>query len=321
MNRLHAIIRKTHCLGTHHRFAIDALPMVQSDAGKRLTAWLLYYHHSYLRGAIDPDERFRDYHNHVLHARDGYWGGAPRVAQQWYDRLQKYLRAERFSDAAHAAGVLSHYVADVIQPLHTISSDREALIHRPMEWSIDQCYDRILQTYYDEDMQVVLQLSDRPGWLGALMLHAARFANQRSDMLVRRYQFQEGVRNPCDGFDDRSVTCLAELFGLTLTSWAQVLQRAAADSESYTGYPIPECQFGWAMIDATLRLPIVLWKRQSRCRVEAASVKALAEEYFRTGKLTQWLPAEVDIKRRVIAIHDDEKRPRGDHSGLRRVAS
>ena len=73
-NRLHAIIRRTHCQGTHHRFAIDALPMIRSDAGKRFTAWLLYYHRSFLRGAIDPDVRFRDYQNHILHVREGYWG-------------------------------------------------------------------------------------------------------------------------------------------------------------------------------------------------------------------------------------------------------
>ncbi|MCA9138754.1 MAG: zinc dependent phospholipase C family protein, partial [Planctomycetales bacterium] len=202
MNRLHWVIRNAHCLGTHQRFAVDALTMLQTDAGKRFAAWLLYYHRAFLRGAVDPDIRFRDYHNHILHVRDGYWGGAPRVAHQWYERLQKYLRAERFRDAAHAAGVLSHYVTDVIQPLHTISTDREALVHRPMEWSIDQSYDRIVQRWNDDGVDVMIRLSDKPGWLGSLMMHSAKYASVRSELLVRRYHFQDGVRDPSKGLDD-----------------------------------------------------------------------------------------------------------------------
>ncbi|CAN0424209.1 unnamed protein product, partial [Hapterophycus canaliculatus] len=110
------ILRAAHCRSTHHHFAIDALPLVGTDAGQRLVSQLLRHHSRYLTGAKDPDSRFRDFQNHVVHVDDGYWGGAPRVAHQWYDRLQKYLRQDRWSDAAHAAGVLSHYFTDPIQP-------------------------------------------------------------------------------------------------------------------------------------------------------------------------------------------------------------
>ena len=310
MNRLHAIVRDVHCIGTHHRFAIDALPLIRSPAGKRLADWLLYYHRSFLRGAIDPDIRFRDFHNHVLHVRDGFWGGAPRVAHQWYDRLQKYLRAERVRDAAHAAGVLSHYVTDVAQPLHTICGEREGVIHRPMEWSIERSYDRINQYWRDNGVDVQIQLSDRPGWLGSLMMHVARHANSRSDFLIRRYRFQAGVQDPRDGLDQPAVSCLAELFAMAITSVSQVIARAAEETESYTGYPIPECRCAWAIVGAAVRVPLSLWKKHSRRCVESRSIEALAREYYRSGTLSQWLPAEVDIKRRVIAVHKDEQRRR-----------
>ncbi|QEG02700.1 hypothetical protein Mal15_68210 [Stieleria maiorica] len=308
MNRLHTIVRHTHCIGTHHRFAIDALPQIRSDAGKRLAAWLLYYHRSYLRGALDPDIRFRDYQNHVLHVRDGEWGGAPRVAYQWYRRLQKYLRAERFRDAAHAAGVLSHYVSDVIDPLHTVSNQREALIHRPWEWSVDRSYDRIVQKSRQDGIRAVIELADGPEWLGSLMLHAARYANQHCDPLVRRYRFRQGVKSPTEGLDGPSIECLAELFCLAITSIGLVLERAAEESESYTGYPIPKAHCGWALIGATLRAPIGIWNSWVRRQVESISIRALAEEYDRNGQLAEWLPAEVDIKQRVIGIHQAEKR-------------
>ena len=311
MKRLLAIIRNVHCIGTHQRFAIDAVSMIQTDSGKRLAGWLLYYYRSYLRGAIDPDVRFRDYHNHVLHVRDGYWGGAPRVAHQWYNRLQKYLRAERFSDAAHAAGVLSHYVTDVIEPLHTISNDREALIHRPLEWSIDQSYDRIYQRSRDEGLRIRIRLSSRPGWLGSMMMRAAQIANQRCEGLIRQYRFEEGVQDPLDGLNDQSVDCLAELFALAITAVCEVLQRAAEETESYTGYPIPECGSTWPTIGATVTSPLACYNKIMRRRDEMASIRALADEYFRTGQLSQCLPAEIDIKRRVIEVRDAEIRRRG----------
>ena len=103
MDRLHSLVRSAHAIGTHQRLVVDALPHVKSAAGHRLVRWLLYHHRSMLRGAVDPDERFRDFHNHILHVADGYWGGAPRVAHQWYGRLVTHLIAERFDRAAHAA--------------------------------------------------------------------------------------------------------------------------------------------------------------------------------------------------------------------------
>ena len=150
MNLLCRIVRDLHCGCTHHRFAVDGLSLVQTESGQRLSSWLLRHHHRYLRGAIDPDIRFRDFQNQFIHVDEGYWGGAPRVAHAWYDRLQRYLRQNRFSDAAHAAGVLSHYFTDAFNPLHTVSNDRETLVHRPLEWSVDQSYDQIFQTWQDD---------------------------------------------------------------------------------------------------------------------------------------------------------------------------
>ncbi|MEM9646066.1 MAG: DUF4332 domain-containing protein, partial [Planctomycetota bacterium] len=109
MNPLLTILRAAHCRSTHHFFAVDALPLVQTGAGKRLVSWLMRHHDRYLTGAKDPDTRFRDFHNHVVHVADGYWGGAPRLAHQWYERLQKSVRERDFSEAAYAAGVMSHY--------------------------------------------------------------------------------------------------------------------------------------------------------------------------------------------------------------------
>ena len=155
---LSSFLQRLHCSSTHHYFALDALPLVQTPGGKRLVRVLLRHHERYLRGATDPDTRFRDYQNHVIHVKDGYWGGAPRMAHKWYDRMQRYLRTNRFSDAAHAAGVLSHYFTDSFQPLHTEHSELERVLHRPIEYSIYHAYSDIYRLWRDSQMEVVFQL-------------------------------------------------------------------------------------------------------------------------------------------------------------------
>jgi len=304
---LHAVVRRVHAVRLPQRFAIDALSLVDTPPGKRLASWLLRHYRRYLRGAIDPDVRFRDFHNHILHVREGGWGGAPRVAHRWYQGLQKFLYSERFDRAAYAAGVLSHYVSDVMQPQHTASTDHEALIHRPLEWSIECCYDQILSHWTADEFRVVMQVPDHPHWLGSLMTHAARFAEQRFDPLVQRYRFQDGIRDPKAGLDDASIRLLAETFGITMTGWARVLERAAADAEAFSEAPLIAARPLLAMPGAVARIPLAACGRGVHLWRESEAVERLADEYFRTGRLNRRLPAEVDIKRRVIEVRRRER--------------
>ena len=307
MDHLCRILGRAHCRYTHQRLAVDALSMLGTDAGKRLTPWLLRYSNHYLRGAIDPDLRFRDFHNHILHVRDGCWGGAPRVAQLWYQRLQKYLRRERLADAAHAAGVLTHYLTDLIQPLHTINDHREAIVHRPFEWSVHCCYDRIRQQGRRSGLRVQVKIADHPHWLGSLMIHAARHSTSHATELTRGYRFNEGVKKPSRGLDDDAIDRLAELFELTLVTIAAVLDRAATEAESFTGYSIPSCGLKWATTRAVLSVPFGVGRKIWRVRQENRTIRNLAQEYFQDGKLTDHLPDEVDIKRRVIEVYHRER--------------
>lgn len=308
MTRLQKIVRRNHAIGTHQRFAIDALEAIEGEAGKRLGRWLLRHHRAYLRGAIDPDVRFRDFHNHILHAREGFWGGAIRVAEQWHDRLRRHLNAERFREAAHAAGVLSHYVTDMLQPLHTATDLRETLVHRPLEWSIESCYDSIMDARDRMQVRVEIQLSRRQNWLGELMIESARLAEQRFDLLVRHYRFQEGVNDPRSGLDDVAMESVAELFAVAVNAWARVLERIATEREEESRYQIPTCHLGSATAHALVTVPYAVWRRRLRRQFQTIAIRGLADEYFRTGQLRENLPAEVDIKQRVIKVYHDERR-------------
>ena len=306
MKALITILRAAHCRSTHHFFAVDALPLTRTESGKQLAALLLSYHDEYLRGAKDPDTRFRDFQNHVIHVQDGCWGGAPRVAQQWYDRLLKYLRTDRFEYAAHAAGVLSHYFTDPIMPLHTAQCDYEKVVHRPLEWSITKSYQTIFQKWQTDDIEIVFDLSEDDGWLGDAIVQCARFANKKYNQLIDDYNLELGVENPIDGFDKRTHEQLSELFGLAITGWARILDRAGTEMVVQRDEPLPEFPLSLPALLATIKMPVRWWVRRIETKSEQEAVTSLLEEYKSKGKLEQHLPAEVDIVQRVTKVYHDE---------------
>ena len=307
MHPLIPILRASRCLSTHHYFVLDALPLVQTDAGMRLVRLLLRHRDRFLTGAIDPDLRYRDYQNHVIHVGEGYWGGAPRVAHSWYDRLQRYLRTDRFGDAAHAAGVLSHYFTDVLQPLHTGVCDRERFLHRPIEWSVFEAYDVIYQAWCEDEMRVVFQLTDRAEWLGEAMLHGARFAHRKRKLLLDEYDIDRFSEDPAGSLNGHCRAALAELFGLAITGTARIIERAAADAEVIRNKPLPTVGLALSTLRAVLNTPhdrVAVWLTSRRRRF---SVGQLIEEHSRAGRLQEFLPSEVDIVHRVVEVYRDEQ--------------
>jgi hypothetical protein len=307
MNPLITILRASRCRSTHHCFALDALPLVQTDAGTRLARQLLRHHDRYLRGAIDPDIRYRDFQNHVIHVCEGYWGGAPRVAHQWYDRLQRYLCSDRLGDAAHATGVLSHYFTDVLQPLHTGICERERFLHRPIEWSVFAAYDAILNAWRDDELRVVFQLTDRSEWLGEAMLHGARFAHRKRQLLLDHYDVERFCEDPAGSLNGHCRAALAELFGLAITGVARIIERAAADAEAIRNKPLPSTPLALPTISALLDGPkdcLATWLTSRRRR---RAVEQLLDEQRRLGRLETALPTEVDIVHRVVQVHHDEQ--------------
>lgn len=286
---------------------MDAVPLVQTDAGNRLVGHLLQHYRRYLAGTRDPDVRYRDFQNHVVHVTDGYWGGAPRVAHQWYARLQRYLRSDRFSDAAHAAGVLSHYFTDPFQPLHTQQCPRSAVLHRPFEWTIQLAYDEVLDLWRDDQMRVVFHLSDRPQWLGEAILYGARFANRKYQRVLDQYQLSRAIEHPGQGLTLELRESMAEVFGIAITGWARVLERAALDAEATRCRPLPAASLVPALVDSIVRAPLAWVRGRASYHRQRSSVEALVAEYVRTGRLQQHLPTEVDVVQRVIQVYQVER--------------
>jgi hypothetical protein len=306
-NLLLSMLRAAHCRSTHHYFAIDALPLVGTPAGGRLVGHLLRHHHRYLAGAKDPDSRFRDFHNHVIHVDDGYWGGAPRVAHQWYDRMQRYLRTNRFSDAAHAAGVLSHYFTDPIQPLHTSQTPAERVLHRPIEWSVTKSYGSLFANWKADPSRTVFQLSDSPGWLGEAILTSARVAHDHYETLLTHYDLKASRSNPSAGLDAVSHGCLSQLIGLCVTGWARVIERAAYDAEQSRGSALPAQGVTLSLVLAGMRMPRQRWIRRVAHRIEQAKITALINEFEATGTVEEHLPSELRVIEKVCCVYAKER--------------
>ena len=64
------------CSSTHHKLALDALNQIRGDAAENWRNLCLKNIETYLDGSKAPDNKFKDFKNHVLHVRDNNWGGA-----------------------------------------------------------------------------------------------------------------------------------------------------------------------------------------------------------------------------------------------------
>ena len=148
-------------------------------------------------------------------------------------------------------------------------------------------------------MRIVFQMSDGPGWLGEAILHGARFANRKYATMLDSYDLGRGASDPPAGLSANLRGEIAELFGLCITGWARVLERAAADAETQIGLPLPACSLTVAALLATLRVPDGLWIRRIENKEEQEAVSRLVDEFRTTGELQKHLPAEVDIVHRA----------------------
>ena len=73
---------------------------LQSPDAEKWQNLLLHYHEDYLAGAKAPDDQFKDFKNHVLHVRDGNWGGAAEACEEWYRRTVNALKMKEWKQAA-----------------------------------------------------------------------------------------------------------------------------------------------------------------------------------------------------------------------------
>src|SRR5262245_39711569 len=164
MHSLFHIAYAAQANGTHHKLALDALRNLRCTDADYWQRLFLLHARLYLEGATAPDEDFKDFENHVLHTRDGFWGGAPEKVRSWYHHVVEALAVEDWPTAVYCAGVLSHYFMDPLQPFHTAQSEAENNIHGAVEWSISQSYRALHDLGLSKFADLRVELTSDPNW-------------------------------------------------------------------------------------------------------------------------------------------------------------
>lgn len=300
MSVLQRLIVASACRSTHHYLAMTALERLAGPDAEGWRGLFLARHEAYLRGAKAPDDVFRDSRNQVLHVGDGYWGGAVGAAEDWYGRARSALAAKRWEDGVYAAGVLSHYYTDPIQPLHTGQTEDEAAIHRAFEWSVAKSYPALIS-----------RLAERLGgfpaiptpagedWLAGMVRAGAEAAHPHYETVIDHYDLAAGSSDPLQGLDDTLMDVTARLLGLAAAGFAVILARLLAEA----GVRPPRVSVTLATVLAGLKVPF----RAVAARMENASERALVQatyaELAATGRVRETLS---DDDRAVRALHAAE---------------
>lgn len=286
------VIYAHRCGSSHHRIAMDALrrlTMPEAENWRRL--FLLHAEH-YLRGAKAPDDVFRDSMNHVLHVRDNYWGGAIEHAEAWYGKFVALLRSGMFAEAVYAAGVLSHYIADPMQPLHTAQSEAEGSVHRAFEQSVNKSY----AILYKRIAAWPAIAPEGDLWLDRLLRAGAESAVVHYDPCIDHYDLKEGVKNPPAGLDEHLRDVMASQLARAIASFAFVLERGIAEA----AVAPPEVSLTLETYLQTLQVPVQWILRKMEDGEERALVASMYAEFERTGKVVKALPHD---DRMVRAAH------------------
>jgi hypothetical protein len=282
--------------GSHHKIALDALRRLETPEAEAWRKVFLTHADIYMKGAKAPDDVFRDSQNHVLHVRDKYWGGAVEAAQSWYEKFTTMLRAQNWPEAVYAAGVLSHYVCDPMQPLHTAQSESEGSIHRAFEQSVSKSYAKLIARL-DATGWPQAPSSATPDWLRSMIRAGAEAGVQHYDACIDHYDLDAGVIDPPAGLDAYLIDAMAAQLGLAITSFARVVDRAIAD----TGVKAPEMTVTLQGYLATLDVPIQWVLRKIEDANERAVIADMYAEYEATGKVVKALAHDDRIVRSAHA--------------------
>jgi hypothetical protein len=293
MSLLFRIVYAAHAKGTHHKLALDALRHLTTPDADRWQRLFLKHADIYMEGAKAPDDRFKDFKNHVLHVRDGYWGGALDKSGDWYAALVDDIRAGDWEKAVWSAGVLSHYVSDPIQPFHTAQSDAENSIHRAAEWSISRSYDSLRAQGLATSQDFVVTAGTGPGWLRDLVCRGAERANGHYEALIAHYNLEAGVSDPPSGLDTLSRNILGELVVFAAACIACTLDRAFVEA----GVPPPDVDLALDTVLAAIKIPAKTLAKRLADAEDRRIVTAMYDELITTGRVETTLPQDDRVVR------------------------
>ena len=299
------LVLNTVCRSNYHRLAIEALAQLEGADAERWRDLFLQQYEALLEGAKAPDTVFKDFKNHVLHTKDGYWGGAPEAAEEWRKRMVRALKDRDWKYGAYCAGVMSHYVVDPIQPFHTGQTEEEGVIHAAVEWSLSKTYPEMRKILLaDLGGWPNVKLTDDADWLKKGIRAGADLANQHYDLLVQHYNFEIGRKKPEQGVDQEIKDKVAGLIGHAIVLLARVFERCFDEAAVQP----PRVNLSVQTLLVGLNVPVATIAKSIENAQERAHVVATYQEFRKTGKVRQTL-REDDKEVRALYAHEVLKAP------------
>jgi hypothetical protein len=297
---LFSVVFRSVCRSTHHRLVLDALRLLRGADAERWSDLFLAHHGELLRGSTAPDERFKDFRNHVLHVEENGWGGALVEVRRWYGRTVDALRSRQWDEAAYSAGVLSHYFADPFMPLHTGQSEEETPVHRALEWSVAHSYGELQHLLeHEQGGYPELEAPPREDWLERMVQAGAELAHTHYQAVIDHYDLARAVRDPLAGMDAECRSRLATCLGHAASGLARVLERAFAEAEVEP--PVVETTLQGFFVGLTAPLR---WLTHYVADLnERLAIEAIYDEVQRTGKVVRNLRED---DREVRKLHAEE---------------
>jgi len=136
-----------------------------------------------LEGAIEPDTTLKDFRNHVFHIHGSDMGNGPFKVESLVDEIVADIKAKKsHATIAQKLGWVSHYVADLVQPLHTgivvIDGLEEKPYHAASERDINEHVHLFGVAF--EGCRTVDRIS-------ALMVYWSLWANKYYDAMIEYY--------------------------------------------------------------------------------------------------------------------------------------
>ncbi|MDP1555176.1 MAG: DUF4332 domain-containing protein [Hyphomonas sp.] len=300
MTLLERVIRNHRCRSTHHFIAFDALSLIGGEEGEAWKSLFLVHHEHLLKGAKAPDAAFKDFKNHVLHVAEGEWGGARGKAQEWYARGVELLSKKRWSEAAYAFGVLSHYYADPIQPFHTGQTEAEGVIHRAVEWSIAKSRGEI-DARIEANGYPEIDVPDGMGFVSDMVRAGAERSHAYYDVFIDHYDIDAGVSDPPAGLDETMRAAIAALVGYATAGFAAILTRAVEEA----AVAPPRVNLTLQGYIETLDIPLRWVAAKLEDAGDRRTVERMYAEFQKTGKVIKTLPAD---DKAIRALHAKQVR-------------
>lgn len=297
MSVCYRLVLDSVCRSNHHRIAVLALEHLKDENAEGWRNVFLKHRDAYLEGAKAPDEVFKDFKNHVLHVRDGDWGGAPQAAREWYRRTVRALQQQDWKHAAYCAGVMSHYVVDPVQPFHTHQTEEEGTIHRAVEWSLSKAFPEMLQILTQEMGYPDVPVPEGDDWLERMVKAGALVSNPHYETLIDHYDFEVGVKRPVEGLDQEMKDVVAALLGYASVMLSRILDRAIAESKAEA----PKVSLVLDTIGIVANTPVRVISKRVAAVTEMDLIAEQHQEFRKTGKVRETLGDDDKTVRKLFA--------------------